>query len=462
MPERSDILVLGGGLSGLSCATALAEAGRKVTVLEKKPHLGGRAHSFHDPDTGLTWDNGAHLFAGPCRNMTRFLRRIGRETQLRFPEFLRVDVFDGTGADSLRIPAALGARFGLLWAVWRLKGLEAADKWGILRLRRSLAVADPRDLDRLTARQWLDSLGQSRRIQDRLFDPLAMALLNEPPALASAAVVSQAFRELFMGGADAMRLGWSAAPLSELYAEPARAFIEARGGHVLLSTEVTRLMEDNGRVTAAADEWGQKFHAQAVVSTLPPWDLVGLELPAGLDGPWKGLESTPAVTVHLRFDRPVLDFPIAGMLGTTARWAFSRDAAGEGVGGQGRGRGLRPSVPPALGEGVGGQGLSLAVSAGRDVLKAAPAAFIEAALRDLAKCLPESRKARMTGWKVVKEDHARLSHARGTEERRPRPGVVLPGMSFAGDWTRTGFTASMESAVASGQRAAEELMQSHA
>ncbi|MBI5624575.1 MAG: FAD-dependent oxidoreductase [Elusimicrobia bacterium] len=437
--ERWDALILGGGVAGLSCATALAGAGRRVLVLEKSPCLGGRARTVRDSETGAAWDNGPHLFAGRCHHLGRFLGRLGRAELLSFPARLRMDFLDGRTADSLKIPATLGSRFGLLWAVWSLRGLRASDKWGTLRLRRALAAPDPAGLAAMTAAAWFESLGQSRQVQERLLDPLTRVLLNEPGSRVSAGVVAQVLRELLLGGGDAMRLGWSTVSFDELYVEPARAFISARGGTVLLSTEVTRLLEDDGRVLGAADVWGQRFLADAVVSTLPPWELKRLELPQRLRGSWEGLEASASAAVHIDLEGRVLDVPVAALSGATASWLLARDGAG--------GRGQR---------------LSVVVSAGRDVLQASDAAFFDAAKRDLSRCLPDFEKARITGWKVVKEPEARLAQPPGTEERRPRPGQVLPGLSLAGDWTGTGLPATIESAAAGGERAAEELMQSHA
>ncbi|MFA6316723.1 MAG: hydroxysqualene dehydroxylase HpnE [Elusimicrobiota bacterium] len=436
--ERWDALVLGGGVAGLACATALAEGGQRVLVLEKSPHLGGRCRSVRDPETGIAWDNGPHLFAGRCHGLGRFLSRLGRQGCLVFPERFGMDFIDARGADSLRVPATLGSRFGLLWAVWSLRGLGAADKWGTLRLRRALAASDLALLEGMTAAVWFDSLGQSQQVVERLLDPLCRVLLNEPSGRVSAATLAGILRELLLGGGDAMRLGWSSVPLSELYAEPARAYVEARGGTVLTATEVVRLLEDDGRVVGAADVWGQRFMAGATVSTLPPWELGRLEFPRRLRGTWEGLEASAMGTVHLDLETPALAVPVAAAAGTTVSWLLARPAAG------------------------GGQRLSLAVSAGRDVLQASDAAFFDAARRDLAKCLPDYQKARIARWKIVREPEARLSHAPGVLERRPRPGRVLPGLSLAGDWTRTGQPASVESAAASGERAAKELMESHA
>ncbi|MBI5211600.1 MAG: FAD-dependent oxidoreductase [Elusimicrobia bacterium] len=448
MVERSDVLVLGGGVAGLACATALAEAGFKVAVAEKRSHLGGRARSFRDPETGDTLDNGLHLFLGCYRQADRFLRRIGQDALVRFPEDLRVGFFDGDGRrDVLRCPAWLGTKLGLAWGVLGLSGVGPAGKLGLLRLGGALNNPGGPDLDAMTVRQWLDRRGLTSGAQGRVLEPLTRAVLNESPDKAAATGLAQVLREMLAGGPEASRVGLSAVGLSELYAEPARSYLESRGGSVLLSTEVTGLLEEGGRVSGAVDVSGSRLPADTVVSTLPPWELAALELPGRLRGSWEGLRGAAVVSITLWLDRPVLDEPLAGLLGTTVHWAFDRGLV-EPAGGA-------PARPH-------GRPLTLVVSGASDIQDVSPAGFLEAAKRDLAACFPGFRKARITAWKVSKEPRATLSPVPGAEERRPRPGLAMPGFSFAGDWTRTGLPATIESAAASGHRAAEELIRRHA
>jgi uncharacterized protein with NAD-binding domain and iron-sulfur cluster len=139
LSDKSDVLILGGGFAGLSCACALAEAGLRVTLLEKKPHLGGRAYSFKDAETGDIVDNGQHLFMGCYRETRAFLAQIGTADRLGLADDIRVDFADASGGrDALKCPTALGAPLHLALGVLGLKGLSMLDKLGLLKLDSEL------------------------------------------------------------------------------------------------------------------------------------------------------------------------------------------------------------------------------------------------------------------------------------------------------------------------------------
>ncbi|MBI3551592.1 MAG: FAD-dependent oxidoreductase [Elusimicrobia bacterium] len=440
----SDALILGGGFAGLSCAVELAKAGRRVVVLEKKPHLGGRAYSFADPDTKEVVDNGQHLFMGCYRSTRRFLDEIGTSSLLHFSEKIRVDYADSEGGrDILSCPAVLGSPLHLAWGVLGLKGLSLSDKAGLLRLDRCMKSIKrlsevPAELDKVTVRQWLDGLGQSKRIQQRLFDPIALGALNDDPEVASATGFAQVLREIFYRDVDSTRLGVSAVGLSELYTGAARSYIEKRGGKVLESKKSASFIEEGGRVKGAVTESGERFEAAATISTLAPWDLKKLPLPAALRGPWETLQAAPIVSLCLWLDRPLISEPLVGMLGTEIQWVFNKSRI--------------------LGLNGGGQYLSLVISGAHKQIGWEPKQVFQAAQRDLAKCFPEFSKAKVQRWKVVKEPFATLSPVPGSDALRPAPGSGMPGFHFAGDWTRTGLPATIESAVASGYAAAQAVL----
>ncbi|OGR89827.1 MAG: hypothetical protein A3J74_03895, partial [Elusimicrobia bacterium RIFCSPHIGHO2_02_FULL_57_9] len=444
---------LGGGFAGLSCAAALAEAGRRVTLIEKKPHLGGRAYSFLDPQSGQTVDNGQHLFLGCYRQTRKFLARIGTESLLKFQKKIRVDFADAQGRrDVLSCPAGLGSPWHLAWGVLRLKGLSLSDKWGLIRLERYMRKMNGEGvaaaLDALTVRQWLGRLGQSQRIQERLFDPIAVGALNDDPAVAAATGLAQVLREVFFRDVESARLGLSTVGLSDLYTGAARSFIEARGGRVLLARKISGLIEEEGRVIGVAAQSGEKFPAAAVVSTLAPWDLARLDLPRALRGAWRDLKPAPIISVCFWLDRPVLGAqPLVGMLGTEIQWVFNKSLIFS--------QNARPMISTAA-----RQYLSLVISGAHRHVSLDPQAIKARAESDMARCFPEFPKASILRWKVIKEPFATLSPVPGSDALRPRHESGVPGFYFAGDWTQTGLPATIESAVVSGHRAADIILRS--
>jgi hydroxysqualene dehydroxylase len=440
MASKADALVLGGGFAGLSCAVALAEKGAKVTVLERRPGLGGRAYSF--TENGLSVDNGQHLFAA-CYAATRaFLKTIGTEDRLEVLPRLVVDYAEPGGRrDRLDCPSWLPAPLHLAAGLLGLKGVSLSEKTALLAYDRALKSMRtgpvPEAVERMTVRQWLTSLGLSRNFQNRFFDPAAIGILNDSPEVASAAGFVQALRTMFLGSYEDSLFALSKTGLSDLYCLAARDFIEARGGKVLSSARVTRVLEEGGRAAGVETESSSRFEAAATVSTLPPWELKKLALPAALRGPWETLSPAPIVSATLRLDRPVMSERFVGLLNTESHWVFNKTAI------------HRLSGP--------GQEVAVVISGAHAQIGKSPDALLSAMTRDLAACLPEFAKAKVLASKVVKEPFATLSPAPGAEAKRPLPGSGMPGFLFAGDWTRTGFPATIESACVSGRAAAEKI-----
>src|SRR6185312_1057630 len=234
--EQDDVLILGGGFAGLSAAVALASKGKKVLVLEKKPHLGGRAYSFEEG--GLDVDNGQHLFMGCYRATRRFLKAIGTESRLDIYHDIVVDYAEPGGKkDRLACPSWLPAPLHLAAGLLGLKGVPLKDKSALIAFDESLKAMKkgeiPAAVEKLTVRQWLTSLGLSPLFQTRFFDPAAIGILNDKPEVASAAGFVQALREMFFTGRESSRFALAKTGLSALYTDAARSYIEARGGRVI-------------------------------------------------------------------------------------------------------------------------------------------------------------------------------------------------------------------------------------
>ncbi|MDE2143318.1 MAG: hydroxysqualene dehydroxylase HpnE [Elusimicrobia bacterium] len=439
--EKSDVLILGAGFAGLSCGVALAQKGRKVLVLDKKPHLGGRAYSFDDPSVGEA-DNGQHLFMGCYRATRRFLKTIGTDGKLEIYNDVTVDYAEPGGKrDRLSCPSWLPAPLHLAAGLLGLKGVPLSHKKALVTFDVALKAMRkgevPGGVEKLTVREWLTSLGISRTFQTRFFDPAAIGILNDKPEVASAAGFVQALREMFFTGRDSSRFALAKTGLSDLYTDAARDYIEKRGGRVISTAKAAGFMEEGGRVTGVVTDMDSRFPADAVVSTLPPWDLKKLALPAALRGSWETLSPAPIVSVTLRLDRPFMAERFIGLLNTETHWVFNKTRI-HGMNGD-------------------GQTVAVVISGAHEQIGCSPEKIVQTAVRDLTACLPEFAKTKILGSKVVKEPFATLSPVPGSEAKRPLPGSGMPGFLFAGDWTRTGFPATIESACVSGHAVAELL-----
>jgi hypothetical protein len=313
-----------------------------------------------------------------------------------------------------------------------------------LRLKRTVGSAlNPDEVDSLTVTQWLTGLGQSHRIQERLWDPLSLGILNERPEIASATGFAQALKRM-LEDKDGVRLGLSRLGLSDLYAEAACRFIEAKGGNFVALGHAVELIEDKGRVRGAILASGERCEAEAVISALPPWDLAALKLPESIKGPWMGLKGAPIIGISLWLRRPLMGRElVAGLLGTEVQWLFNKTRI-LGLEGDGLER--------------NGEYVSAVISGAHRELSLKPEELLKTAVKDIASCFGSFDVSWVRRWKVIKEPRATLSPVPGSEAMRPAPGSGMPGFYFAGDWTRTGLPATIESAVMSGHLAAQAVL----
>jgi hydroxysqualene dehydroxylase len=445
MTGPADVVVIGGGFAGLSAAAALAARGVRVLVLDARPQLGGRATAFTDRETGELVDNGQHVLFGCYRATFEFLTRINALDNVRVQPSLEVAYLDGEGVRSVLRCPALPSPLHLLAAVLDWDAIPWRDRVAALRLAGPLRRAR-RELRRSgtgtaepsgTVTEWLIAHGQRDTLRAWLWDPLAVAALNQSPDDALASPFLRVLAEMFGPERAASALVLPTRPLHQMYAEPAREFIESRGGEVRVNA-LARIVVEHGRVRAV-DVRGERIAARRVVAAVPWFALRGLfapppqELGATVEAA-SALASMPIVTVNLWYDRRVMEEAFVGLPGRDMQWVFDKRLAfGES----------------ASHLSLVSSGAARLTLMGRDELTALAA-------REVAEALPGVRGATLVRATVVREKQATFSLAAG---QPPRPGTRTPvgGLVLAGDWIDTGLPGTIESAVVSGHRAAEMI-----
>ncbi len=451
-----DVIVVGGGFAGLSAAAALVERGASVLVVEARPTLGGRATAFTDPATGERVDNGQHVLFGCYHETFRFLRRIGAGHHVRLQSRLAIDMIDRAGRWSRLACPALPSPFHLLAGVMTWNALTWRDRLAALKmraalsdLRRGLAEAGPRraeagrpaDGSAATVRQWLIANGQTPRLVELLWEPLAVAALNQPIDQASAASFAAILRPMFGRNPRNAALALPSKPLDEMYAHPARTYIEEKGSTVRVSSPATilcgaglsgpRVVVRDERLTAAAIICAVPWHALSNVFPERPPALGRILEAADRTG------ASPIVTVNLWFDRVVTDRTLLGLPGRTLQWVFDKRAV--------------------FGEKA--SHLSLIASGAEAVVARSNQELIDLAMTEVSEVLPAARSATLLRGVVVREKKASFSVAPG-QPARPSTKTGVPGLFLAGDWIDTGLPATIEGAVISGHWAADAVLES--
>ncbi|WP_431873335.1 hydroxysqualene dehydroxylase HpnE [Amycolatopsis sacchari] len=435
------VAVLGGGLAGITAALRCADAGLDVTLLESKNHLGGLTHSFRRGE--LDVDNGQHVFLRCCTSYVDLLRRLDVLDKVFLQPRLAIQV----RSPRLRQPVwlrrnALPAPLHLADSVLKYRPLPVADRLkfagAALALRgvhRESAAADGQSFA-----DWLRRHGQSTAAIEKLWDLVGIATLNAPATGASLALAATVFQLGLLTEAGAADIGWSKVPLRELHGEPAKARLTEAGAQVLLGTKVTGLAREDGRWRITAGE--TELTADRVVVALPPEVAERLLPPGALSLPegWaKRLGSSPIVNAHVVFDREVLDEPFFAAVDSPLQWVFDRTSQ-SGV--------------------DGGQYLAVSLSAADDLIDVPVREIRERILPALRQVVPAAATAGVRDFFVTRERTATFRPAPGSAALRPGPVTAAEGVVLAGAWTATGWPATMEGAVRSGEAAASALIAS--
>ncbi len=431
MPDTPRVVVIGGGLAGLAAAVALASSEQSVSLFEARPFLGGRAASYPlntADENSPTIDNCQHVLLRCCTNLIDFYKRLGVADRIRFyREFYWIEP---GGRVSIMRRGMLPAPLHFSGSFARLRFLSLADKFsvasGLLAVRYEYGKRT--GLDRMTMLEWLREKKQTTRAIERFWRQVLVSAVNEDLERMAAVHGLQVFYLGFLSQPDSYEMGVPAVPLGHLYSEEAWS----RHPQVKIAhrASVQQVLIENGRAVGIIIN-GECIPAEAYIIATPFERLAALAPDLPIDT--SGFQHSPITGIHLWFDRSVTDLPHATLLDRTIQWMFNKHE---------------------------GRYIQLVVSASRSLTEMSRAEVIELALSELKEFFPQAREAKLERAHVVKEVRATFSAAPALEIQRPLSATPVPNLFLAGDWTRSGWPATMEGAVRSGYLAAEAVMKS--
>jgi squalene-associated FAD-dependent desaturase len=469
------VVVIGGGLAGITAAIALAESGAHVTLLEARPRLGGATCSF--TRDGLVVDTGQHIYLGCCSAYRGLLDKLGMTAQAPLQPRFDVTVLAPGRQAKLR-RTALPGPLHMLPALARYPFLSLAERAVVSRPALAMRSLDPADpaLDGQRFGDWLAAHGQPAHARRALWDLFTVSALNIAGDDANLALATTVVKTGLLGRSNAADIGVPALPLGELHGDAAATLLAKLGAQVHLGAKVGAI-----EVNDPAAESGNTAHARFTVYLARPADTVDADtadatpaepgypaaqiladavvlavpheaaarlvppptLPAGAVNSWSGLGASPIVNVHVIYDRPVTDLPFAAAIDSPVQWVFDRTAIS--------GLALNRSAEDRS------QYLAISLSAADEYVDVPAAQLRERFVPALADLFPAAREAQVTEFFVTRERRATFRQAPGCNALRPKAGTRLPGLVLAGAWTDTGWPDTMEGAVRSGLAAAIEL-----
>jgi hydroxysqualene dehydroxylase len=431
---RRRVVVVGGGLAGITAALDCADAGALVTLVEVRRQLGGAAYSFERD--GLRIDNGQHVFLRCCRAYRALIARLGSERHISLQPRLEIPVLKPGSRTVVLRRGPLPAPLHLAGALARYSHLTLSERAGAARAALALVrlKSDDEALDRVTFGDWLSRHGQGAHAVSRLWDLIALPTLNLPAAQASLALGAFVFRTGLLSGADAGDIGFHRGTLGETISEPAAAALSRAGVEVRLGWRAEGLQ----RVASGFELAGAKtgLSAEAAILAVPHARAAPLLEPLipELARSLGALGSSPIVNLHVVYDRPVCALGFAAGVATPVQYLFDRTVA--------------------AGAPAGCQYLAVSLSGAEREMGMSVDALRERYLPALGELLPRARGARVELFLATREHAATFRAAPGVMALRPGPETRVPGLVLAGAWTATGWPATLEGAVLSGHAAA--------
>jgi squalene-associated FAD-dependent desaturase len=490
---QATVAVAGGGLSGLAAACALSDSGFRVTLFERRPYLGGRASSYEHPGTGEVIDNCQHVLFRVCTNLVEFYRRIGVEDKIRWYD--EMTFIEPGGRCSVMCASSLPAPLHTAPSFLRFPFLSVKDKLVISRAISALTLTRQRDTGR-SFQDWLQRHGQTENAIQRFWKPILVSALSEDLDLISISYAAQVVRES-MKSPEARDMGVPTIPLTDLY-NRAGDYIRARAGDIRFRSSLESFSPEPSQVRIRVADSEERF--DYLVLALP-YDALGRTLPespeaAPLREKLSHFDSSSITGIHLWFDRQISDLDHAVLLDRTIQWMFHKsrllqrvgrltstspgqstldqndrgqndrkqngrekndgernDRAGHDFSRATKDAGKNGALAP---EGSGSY-IELVVSASKSLIDKSRAEIVDLALKEVREFFPAARAANLVKSTVIKEVHATYSPRPGIDAHRPQQSTSWPHVLLAGDWTATGWPATMEGAVRSGYLAAEAL-----
>ena len=438
VPQKT-VTIIGGGVAGMSAACALAEAGLSVHLVERRGYLGGRASYYLHPGVNEVIDNCQHVLFGCCTNLVGFYRRIGVDDRIHWTS--EMTMIEPGGRRSLLGPSWLPAPLHGLPKLLSAHAFSLADKFALARAFSALMRPVPASsTESLGA--WLKRNGQTQGAIERFWRLVIASALNAEIDTIALPYAAKVVRELFMNSAFAGSMGMSTVPLSQLYLGVS-PLLERQGGSVLLNTPVEgaewdeetsqwSLTTQTGSLISDFLVLALPFEATAkMIPHLPPAE--GAEV---LLSQTENQEHWPICSVHLWFDHEITELEHAVLLDREIHWMYNQSR---------------------LQTGRGGHYIELVVSATRAFAALNREEAIRQALEELGEFFPRVREAKLEKVALVKEVLATFGVPPGIDASRPSAVSPWPNCFLAGDWTRTGWPSTMESAARSGHLAAEAL-----
>ncbi len=432
-----DCLIVGGGIAGLTAAVELSQKGVNVCLVEEKSHLGGRAYSFVDPQSGDILDNGQHLIMGCYTSFLQFIKQIGAESKLHRINRLTIPFKHIHQKNSTLHVRGLPQSIAFALAILQFDLITLTERISILRFARvirRLRKDEIAELDNCTVFDWLVKNKQSVNAINYFWNVICLATLNTDMKYASAKLFAIVLREIFFSAPGATALIFSKRGLSELYVDDAVEAIKKNNGVCIKHDGVRKIHWRENRIDSVTLKDGSHIEASNFIFAIQPQSLKNI-LPDEWKSqiPFSNLDRFCHSEIHAYYlwsDQCITPEPMTALLGSTLQWIFSKCMTKEN------------------------QWLFACVISDVDSKNNFLPETISDVREEICRFYPSVQRSAIKHVKRIREKSATFRAVPGLEKYRPPCNTQFENLFLAGDWTSTNLPATLEGAVRSGYIAA--------
>ena len=427
-----DVVIVGGGLSGLAASIQLSQENLKINLIEKNSYLGGRARSFIENKTGDEIDDGQHLILGCYKNSFQYLKKIKSLSLLKFHNNLEINFRFGKRKFKLKA-WNLPAPFHIIFSLLNLKSLQLKERINLIRIGFALFYNE-KNISNLTVEEWLNSHKQSQNAKNYLWNVISVGALNGLPQNTSAEIFKNILKEIFLYSNKNSRFVISKLGLSKIFVEGAVKHLETHRVKISYNEAIEKILIHKNSVIGVELKNGNIIKTNSVVLSVPHSELKKIVTNSKIENDFKYLDQlsfSPILNIHLWFDKYFMKEEFISILDSPLHWIFNKSESSK----------LHY--------------LTIVISAAHEYINWNNQNILEMCKIEIEKVFPDSKNAKLIHHKIIKQKRATFLQTPTAEKYRPENKTSINGLFIAGDWTKTNLPATIEGAILSGNNAAE-------
>lgn len=423
------VIVIGGGLAGISSAVHSQKLGHSVRLIEASPKLGGRTYSFIDEKTKTEIDNGQHLLMGMYSNTFELLKMFGSYSKLKFQSKLEIEILKKNNTAIVLKAVSIFYPINLIIALFRYNAFSVKEKLSVISFLLKVFFKSEKKTNRIDALTWLKVNGQSDNTIKSLWELLSVSALNTSLREASAGLFHKILKEIFFGGKNAARMVLTNLPLNKIFIEPAENYFRINNIEHIVSERILELKVDNNKVMSVITDRREITDFDFIILAIPPFAIAKLKHSNEiLKSELQEMETSPIITIHIWEKDKTINKSFVGFHNSPIHWVFSNK-----------------------------NHISVVISGADNLIKLNSNEIMNFVSDELTNFIPEFKMQNVTDYKVLKEKRATLKCTTKNEELRKSLKPQLENLIFAGDWTNTGLPGTIEGAIMSGKTASKQL-----